>query len=132
MKTLIIFSLLLIVSSAAYSYGGYYPGMNSMPKPDQYKNYSEYRDALEIWKRVAMKRRYDPYNHYYGGAMTSMPKSDQYKNYSEYRDALEIWKRVAMKPQNRIVVEPMPMPDQYKNYSEYRADLSLWQQVYGR
>ena len=132
MKTLIIFSLLLTVSSAAYSNGYYGPRIHFMPKPDQYKNYSEYRDALEIWKSVAMKRQYDPYRHYYGGAMTSMPKPDQYRNYMQYRDALEIWKRVAMKQQNQVVVEPMPMPDQYRNHTQYRDALSLWQQVYGR
>jgi hypothetical protein len=133
MKILIIFSLLLTVSSAAYSNDYYGPRIHFMPMPDQYKNYSEYRDALEIWKSVAMKRQYDPYRHYYyyGGTMTSMPKPDQYKNSSEYRDALEIWRRVAIK-QNPIIVQPMPMPDQYKNYSEYRDALSLWQQVYGR
>ncbi len=132
MKTLIIFSLLLTVSSAAYSYGYYGGGMNSMPKPDEYRNYSQYRDALQIWKSVAMKRQHDQYNNYYGGGMTSMPKPYQYRNYTQYRDALEIWKRVAMKQQNQVVVEPMPMPDQYRNHTQYRDALSLWQQVYGR
>jgi hypothetical protein len=129
MKTLIIFSLLLTVSSAAYGYYG--GGMNSMPKPYEYRNYTQYRDALEIWKSVAMKRRHDQYPSYYGGGMNSMPKPDQYPNYSQYRDALQIWKSVAMKQQNQVVVEPMPMPDQYRNYTQYREALSLWQQVYG-
>jgi hypothetical protein len=50
MKTLIIFSLLLTVSSAAYGYYG--GGMNSMPMPDQYPNYSQYQQALSLWQQV--------------------------------------------------------------------------------
>jgi hypothetical protein len=52
MKTLIIFSLLLTISSAAYSYGYYGGDMNSMPKPYQYRNYDQYQQALSTWQQV--------------------------------------------------------------------------------
>jgi hypothetical protein len=77
MKTLIIFSLLLTVSSAAYGYYG--GGMNSMPKPYEYRNYTQYRDALEIWKSVAMKRQ---------NQVVVEPMPDQ------YQQALSLWQQV--------------------------------------
>lgn len=89
MKTLIIFSLLLTVSSAAYSYGGYYGCgmMTPMPKSYQYRNYTQYRDALQIWKNVAMKRQNQV-------CVESMPMPDQYRNYTQYREALSLWQQV--------------------------------------
>jgi hypothetical protein len=53
--------------------------MNSMPKPYEYRNYTQYRDALEIWKSVAMKRQ---------NQVVVEPMPDQ------YQQALSLWQQV--------------------------------------
>ena len=87
MKTLIIFSLLLTVSSAAYSYGYYGGGMTSMPKPYQYRNYDQYQQALQIWKDAAVKRQNQVF-------IEPMPMPNQYRNYDQYQQALSLWQQV--------------------------------------
>jgi uncharacterized protein YfbU (UPF0304 family) len=87
MKTLIIFSLLLTVSSAAYSYGYYGGGIQSMPQPDQYPNYDQYQQALQIWKGVAVKRQNQVF-------VEPMPQPYQYPNYDQYQQALSLWQQV--------------------------------------
>ncbi|WP_069472355.1 hypothetical protein [Candidatus Marithrix sp. Canyon 246] len=87
MKTLIIFSLLLTIYSTAYSYGYYGGGMNSMPKPYQYRNYDQYQQALQIWQDVAVKRQNQVF-------VEPMPMPDQYRNYDQYQQALRLWQQV--------------------------------------
>jgi uncharacterized protein YfbU (UPF0304 family) len=87
MKPLVLFSLLLIFSNAAYSYGYYYGNINPMPQPYQYPNYDQYQQALKLWKDTTVKRQNQVF-------VEPMPRPHQYPNYDQYQQALRLWQQV--------------------------------------
>lgn len=59
-----------------------------LPKPDEYRSASQYRDALRTWERVGRRlAERGPI-----GA-PPMPVPDDYRSASQYREALRVWER---------------------------------------